>query len=69
MCTSYLPIIFDHNVAVVPVSYPQDKCGYTVASTGPCEQIHSHVIPTHTQKSILSVRIYTVNSGFENYVK
>lgn len=50
--TSYLPIIFDHNVAVVSVSYPEDKCSYTVASTGPREQIHSHVIPaqTHTHQ-------------------
>lgn len=29
----YLPIILHHNVAVVSVSYTQDKCGYTVACT------------------------------------
>lgn len=41
----YLSIIFDHNVAVVPVSYPKDKCSYTVASAGPREQINSHIVP------------------------
>lgn len=43
-----LTVIFDHDVAVVPVSYPEDKCSYTVASAGPGEQIHCHVIPAKT---------------------
>lgn len=43
--TSYLSVVFDHNVAVVSVSYPEDKCSYTVASTGPCKQIDSQVVP------------------------
>lgn len=53
LCTwrSYLSIIFDHNVAVVPVSNPKDKCSYTVASTGPCKQIHSHVIPAEKEST------------------
>lgn len=34
---TYLTVIFDHYVTVVSVSYPQDKCSYTVASTGPCK--------------------------------
>lgn len=49
----YLSIIFDHNVAVVPVSYPKDKCSYTVAGAGPRKQINSHIIPAHTGRTLL----------------
>lgn len=41
----YLSVIFDHDVAVVPVPNAQDKCSYTVACTRPCEQIYGLVIP------------------------
>lgn len=47
---AHLSVIFNHNVAVVAISNPQDECSYTVASTGPGEQIHSHVIPADTRK-------------------
>lgn len=30
-CNLYLSIIFDHNVAIVSVSYAQNKSGHTVA--------------------------------------
>lgn len=57
MCanSSHLSIIFDHNVAVVPVSYPKDKCSYTVASTRPCEQIYSHVVPAKAHKHTINL--------------
>lgn len=63
--TGYLSIIFDHNVAVVSVSYPKDKRSYTVASTGSCKQIHSHVIPAHTHilesRNVLQQLINIIN--------
>lgn len=44
----YLSVIFDHDIAVVSVSNPENKRSYTVASTGPGEQIHRHVVPAQT---------------------
>lgn len=49
-CNLYLSIIFDHNVAIVSVPYAQDKCGYTVTCTRPCEQINGLVIPKKSNK-------------------
>lgn len=44
-CNPHLSVVFDHDVAVVSVSYAQDKCGDTVPCTGACEQIYGLVVP------------------------
>lgn len=44
-CNCYLPVIFDHDVAIVPIPDAQDKRGHAVARARPREQIDGLVVP------------------------
>lgn len=72
LCTCahrYLSIIFDHNVAIVSVSYAQDKCGYTVACTRPCEQIYGLVVPKKSNKEKILYLVTVCNYSYKKEEK
>lgn len=43
---AYLSIILYHDVTVVSVTNAKNKSGHTITSTGSCEQVNGHVIPS-----------------------
>lgn len=54
--TSYLSIIFHHDVTVVAITNAQYKGGNTVASTRTCKQVNSCIIPIENKQNTFSYR-------------
>lgn len=65
----YLSIIFDHDVAIVSVPYAQDKSGYTVSCTRPCEQIYGLVIPKTSNKFLKKLILIDDSPVVSNWKK
>lgn len=52
--TSYLSVIFHHDVTVVAITNAQYKGGNTVASTRTCKQVNSCIIPIENKRHFLT---------------